>query len=674
MVVTQEKLDGILVLTADYPPVNALGHAVRAGLADGIAAAAADPDVSAVVIHCAGKTFFAGADIAEFGQPRLDPVLPAVCNAIEASPKPVVTAIHGTALGGGLEVALASHYRVAARSAKFGMPEVKLGLIPGSGGTQRLPRLVGLDVALRMVVLGEQLGAAAAAENGLIDRIVDDADLREAAIAFAREMADSRPLPRTGERSVAPGEALVARFKADNGRKLVGQAAPEAAIEAIVGATTLSLVEGQALERRLFLALENGEQSRALRYLFGAERQASRIDGIGEDVALRPVEHVGIIGAGTMGAGIAINFLLAGLRVSLLELDAAALDRGVASIGKTLDGSVAKGRLSADAAARAKALLSPSLRYEELGSCDLVIEAVFELMSVKKDVFGALDKVVRPDAILATNTSYLDIDEIAASVSHPERFLGMHFFSPANIMKLLEIVRGARTAPDVLKTAMQLGRRIGKTAVVAGNCYGFIGNRMLAQRRKQAIALLMEGATPEQIDRVHTGFGMPMGPFQMSDLAGVDIGWHRDPSRIETLQDAMCAASRFGQKAGKGYYDYDAERRRTPSPEALAIIEDFARKSGAERRAIGDDEIRERTLYVMVNEGARIIEEGIAQRASDIDVVWIHGYGWPRYRGGPMHWADQVGAATIVESLDRHGIETSSLLKRLARENGRFTS
>lgn len=674
MVVTQEKLDGILVLTADYPPVNALGHAVRAGLADGIAAAAADPDVSAVVILCAGKTFFAGADIAEFGKPRLDPVLPAVCDAIEASSKPVVAAIHGTALGGGLEVALAAHYRLVVRSAKFGMPEVKLGLIPGSGGTQRLPRLVGLDSALRMIVLGEQVGTAAAIEQGLVDRVVEDDNLRDAAIAFAREVADGRPLPRTGERSVAPDEALVARFKTDNGRKIAGQSAPAAAIDAIVGATTLSLVEGQALERRLFLALESGEQSRALRYLFGAERQASRIDGIGEDVATRPVEHVGIIGAGTMGTGIAINFLLAGFRVSLLELDAAALDRGVASIGKTLDGSVAKGRLSADAAARAKALLSPSLRYEELAGCDLVIEAVFELMSVKKDVFGALDKVVRPDAILATNTSYLDVDEIAASVSHPERFLGMHFFSPANIMKLLEIVRGARTAPDVLKTAMQLGRRIGKTAVVAGNCYGFIGNRMLAQRRKQAIALLMEGATPEQIDRVHTGFGMPMGPFQMSDLAGVDIGWHRDPARIETLQDAMCAAGRFGQKVGKGYYDYDADRRRTPSPEALAIIEEFARASGAERRAIGDDEIRERTLYVMVNEGARIIEEGIAQRASDIDVVWIHGYGWPRYRGGPMHWADQVGAAVIVESLKRHGIETSPLLERLAKENGRFTS
>lgn len=674
MVVTQEKLAGILVLTANYPPVNALGHAVRAGLAEGIAAAASDPEISAVVILCAGKTFFAGADIAEFGKPRLDPVLPALCDAIEASAKPVVAAIHGTALGGGLEVALAAHYRIAARSAKFGMPEVKLGLIPGSGGTQRLPRLVGLDVALRMIVLGDQPGAAVAADHGLIDRIVDDAELRDAAIAFAREVADRRPLPRTGERPVATDEALVARFKADNGRKIAGQAAPEAAIEAVLGAATLSMTDGQALERRLFLALENGEQSRALRYLFGAERQASRIDGIGDDVAVRPVEHVGIIGAGTMGTGIAINFLLAGLRVSLLELDAAALDRGVASIGKTLDGSVAKGRLSEDAAARAKALLSPSLRYEELAGCDLVIEAVFELMSVKKDVFGALDKVVRPDAILATNTSYLDVDEIAASVSHPERFLGMHFFSPANIMKLLEIVRGAQTAPEVLKTAMQLGRRIGKTAVVAGNCYGFIGNRMLAQRRKQAIALLMEGATPQQIDRVHTGFGMPMGPFQMSDLAGVDIGWHRDPARIETLQDAMCAAGRFGQKVGKGYYDYDAERRRTPSPEALAIIEEFARASGAERRAISDDEIRERTLYVMVNEGARIIEEGIAQRASDIDVVWIHGYGWPRYRGGPMHWADQLGAAVIVESLKRHGIETSPLLERLARENGRFTS
>lgn len=674
MVVTQEKLAGILVLTANYPPVNALGHAVRAGLAEGIAAAASDPEISAVVILCSGRTFFAGADIAEFGKPRLDPVLPALCDAIEASSKPVVAAIHGTALGGGLEVALAAHYRISARSAKFGMPEVKLGLIPGSGGTQRLPRLVGLDVAMRMIVLGDQSGAAVAADHGLIDRVVDDAELRDAAIAFAREVADCHPLPRTGERPVASDEALVARFKADNGRKIAGQAAPEAAIEAVLGAATLSMTDGQALERRLFLALENGEQSRALRYLFGAERQASRIDGIGDDVAVRPVEHVGIIGAGTMGTGIAINFLLAGLRVSLLELDAAALDRGVASIGKTLDGSVAKGRLSEDAAARAKALLSPSLRYEELAGCDLVIEAVFELMSVKKDVFGALDKVVRPDAILATNTSYLDVDEIAASVSHPERFLGMHFFSPANIMKLLEIVRGAQTAPEVLKTAMQLGRRIGKTAVVAGNCYGFIGNRMLAQRRKQAIALLMEGATPEQIDRVHTGFGMPMGPFQMSDLAGVDIGWHRDPSRIETLQDAMCAAGRFGQKVGKGYYDYDADRRRTPSPEALAIIEDFARKSGAERRAIGDDEIRERTLYVMVNEGARIIEEGIAQRASDIDVVWIHGYGWPRYRGGPMHWADQVGAGTIFESLQRHGLETSSLLARLARENARFTS
>ncbi|MEA2998643.1 MAG: 3-hydroxyacyl-CoA dehydrogenase [Sphingomonadales bacterium] len=643
----------VLVVTSNNPPVNALGHAVREGLVAAIEQADADEAVKAVVIVCQGQTFFAGADITEFGKPMQMPMLPQVVDRIEACTKPVVAAIHGTAFGGGLEVALASHYRVALPSAKLGVPEVKLGLLPGAGGTQRLPRVAGVPRALEMAATGNPISAKEAYEIGLVDRLIEG-DLEQHAVAYAEEVKDVRPIPRASERQdkiEGTDPAVFAEFRKANARKFRGFDAPEYNVRAIEAAVAKPYAEGVQDERRLFMELMSGTQARAQQYFFFAERKASKIDGLPEDTKPRDIQRVGVIGAGTMGGGISMNFLSAGIPVTIVEMQQEALDRGTGVMRKNYEASASKGRITAEQAQGAMGLLKPTLNLEELADCDLIIEAVFENMDVKKEVFGKLDRIAKKGAILASNTSYLNIDEIAASTSRPEDVLGLHFFSPANVMKLLEVVRGAKTAPDVLVTAMQLAKKIRKVAVVAGVCYGFIGNRMLMPRQVQANRLLLEGATPEQIDRVHVEFGMPMGPFQMADLAGVDIGWHRDPTRIENVRDALCAADRWGQKKGAGFYDYDEKRRPSPSPVVAKIIDEFRAKEGVEPRTISDQEIIERTLYTMVNEGAKILEEGMAQRASDIDVVWVYGYGWPVYRGGPMFWADTEGLGKIVDGL-----------------------
>jgi 3-hydroxyacyl-CoA dehydrogenase len=681
--ISTKKHGDILVVTSNNPPVNALGHAVREGLVKAIDEADADDGVKAVVIVCQGQTFFAGADITEFGKPMQMPMLPMVVDRIENCTKPVVAAIHGTAFGGGLEVALASHYRVALPSAKLGVPEVKLGLLPGAGGTQRLPRVAGVGKALEMAATGNPIGAKQACEIGLVDRLIEG-DLEQHAVAFAEEVKDVRPIPKTSEREDKLAEArgnpaVFDEFRKTNARKFRGFDAPEANIKAIEAAVAKPYAEGVQEERRLFMELMSGTQARAQQYFFFAERKAAKIEGLPEDTKPREIRKVGVIGAGTMGGGISMNFLSAGIPVKIVEMAEEALNRGTGVMRGNYEASAAKGRITTDQVEQAMALLTPTLSLDDLADCDLIIEAVFENMDVKKEVFGKLDGIAKPGAILASNTSYLNIDEIAASTTRPQDVLGLHFFSPANVMKLLEVVRGAKTAPDVLVTAMQLAKKIRKVAVVAGVCYGFIGNRMLMPRQIQANRLLLEGATPEQVDRVHVEFGMPMGPFQMADLAGVDIGWHRDPNRIENIRDKLCAMDRWGQKKGAGFYDYDEKRRPSPSPVVAEIIEEFRAKEGVEKREISDQEIVERTLYTMVNEGAKILEEGMAQRASDIDVVWVYGYGWPVYRGGPMFWADTEGTAKIVEGLERQqerlgeDFSLSDLLVRKAEAGEKFT-
>ena len=679
--ISTQRHGDVLIVLSNNPPVNALGAAVRQGLVAAIEQAEADDAVKAVVIACEGQTFFAGADITEFGKPPVMPWLPEVVDRIEACTKPVIAAIHGTALGGGLEVALGCHYRVAVPTAKLGTPEVKLGLLPGAGGTQRLPRVAGVRKALEMCATGNPIGAKDAFDCGLVDRIIED-DLIPHAVGYAEEVRDVRPLPKSSERQYKINEcdpAVFEEFRKENARKFRGFEAPEANIRAVKVACEKPYEEGVIEERKLFMELMSGTQSRAQQYFFFAERKAAKIEGLPEDTHPRPIRQVGVIGAGTMGGGISMNFLSAGIPVTIVEMGQEALDRGTATMRKNYEASAAKGKLTQEQVSKAMGALTPTLDFSALADCDLIIEAVYENMDVKKDVFGRLDKIARPGAILASNTSYLNIDEIAASISRPGDVVGMHFFSPANVMKLLEVVRGAKTAPDVLVTVMGLAKKIRKVAVVAGVCHGFIGNRMLMPRQVEATKLLLEGASPEQIDKVHVEFGMPMGPFQMADLAGVDIGWHRDPSRIENIRDSLCAIDRWGQKKGAGFYDYDEKRRPTPSPVVQKIIEDFAEKQGVERRQISDEEIVERTLYTMVNEGAKILEEGMAQRASDIDVVWVYGYGWPVYRGGPMFWADTEGLDKIVEGLKRQearmgsDFSFSKLLLDKAERGEKFT-
>lgn len=675
---------GIAVLTIDSPPVNALSANVRAGILAGVQQAVADDAVKAVVLICAGKTFIAGADITEFGKPPAGPSLPEVQAAIEDAPKPVIAAIHGTALGGGLEVALVCHYRVAARSAKCGLPEVNLGLLPGAGGTQRLPRIVGVQKALEMVTSGTHVPAPAAAEMGLVDLLADDASLRADAIAFARQVvAEGRPLRKVRDLddkiAAARGKPeIFAEFRRANARRFRGFDAPEYNIRCIEAAVELPFDEGLQRERAMFVELLNGAQSAAQRYYFFASRQVWQLPDIGADTPLLPVKQVGIIGAGTMGGGIAMNFLNAGYPVTIVETSQQALDRGVRTIRTNYENTAKKGRITATDIERRMALLTPTLEMEKLADADLVIEAVFENMDVKKDVFGRLDRIAKPGAILATNTSALDVDEIAAATSRPEAVIGLHFFSPANVMKLLEVVRGAKTAKPVIRTSMELARKIGKIAALVGVCPGFVGNRMLAQRQREAQKLVLEGALPWNVDRVLYDFGFPMGPFAMSDLAGLDLGWVREKSSSSTLREILCEMDRRGQKTGAGYYDYDEKRNARPSPVVEQVIRDFAAKQGRTSRVVSEQEILERCIYPMINEGAKILEEGKAIRASDIDVIWVNGYGWPVYRGGPMFYADTIGLDKVLETLRRYeesfgaDFKPARLLEELVAQGRKF--
>ncbi len=675
----------IAVITIDSPPVNALSAQVRAGVAEAMRQAIADDAAKAVVLICAGRTFCAGADITEFGKPPIEPRLSAVQDVIEGSPKPAIAAIHGTALGGGLELALACHYRVAVPSAKCGLPEVKLGILPGAGGTQRLPRVVGVPRALEMITSGEHVGAVEAAAMGLLDALVDEGALREGALAFAREiLAEGAPLKKVRDLSEKIDEArgkpeIFESFRKVNSRKFRGFEAPEACIRAVAAAVEKPFDEGIAYERELFETLVAGEQSAAQRYAFFAERQAARIPDVPADTPTRAIREVGVIGAGTMGGGISMNFLNAGIPVTIVETKQEALDRGLATIRRNYESSVKRGRMSATELEARMGLLRPSLSLDDLADCDLVIEAVFELMEIKKEVFGKLDAICKPGAILATNTSYLDVNEIASATKRPQDVIGLHFFSPANIMRLLEVVRGDATAKDVIATAMKLGKTIGKVAVLVGVAHGFVGNRMLAQRQREANALIMEGAMPWDVDRVLYEFGLPMGPFAMSDLAGLDLGWTRANSTGATAKERLCEIDRRGQKTGAGFYDYDENRKAKPSKITEEIILDLSQRKGITRRSIDDQEILERCIYPMINEGAKILEEGKAIRASDIDVVWLNGYGWPIYRGGPMFYADSIGLKKVVDALRRyeaaHGddFQPSALLVKLAEEGGRIS-
>lgn len=677
--VSRLEIDGdVALVIINSPPVNALSATVRQGIAAGLERALADPGVAAVILMCGGRTFFAGADITEFGKPPVAPGIRDLQAMIEGAAKPVIAAIHGTALGGGLEVALAAHYRVATHTAKCGLPEVNLGLLPGAGGTQRLPRLVGVEAALEMVTSGQHIPALKAQQLGLLDALTPVDDLRIGALVFARMVvAENKPLPlvRNMDGKIAACREkpeIFAAFRKANERKFRGFQAPEYNIRCIEAAVNLPFDEGIREERRLFEELLAGPQSAAQRYAFFAERQVAKVPDIGADIAPRSVAKVGVIGAGTMGGGIAMAFLNAGLPVTLVEMKEEALAHGTGVIRRNYEATAAKGKLTTADVEKRMGLLTGSLSLSDLADCDLVIEAVFEQMDIKREVFAKLDAVAKPGAILATNTSYLDIDAIAGVTGRPQDVVGLHFFSPAHVMRLLEIVRGEATAKDVVATAMAIARKIGKTGVVVGNCFGFVGNRMLAQRSREADKLVLEGALPWDVDRVIHDFGFPMGPFQMRDLAGMDIGWDRARSSSSTVREILNEMGRLGQKAGAGYYDYDEKRNGTPSPLAEKVILDFAAAKGHRRRAVSDQEILERCLYSMVNEGAKILEEGKAARASDIDTIWVTGYGWPVYRGGPMFWAAQQGLPHVLERIRAlhaaHGddFRPAPLLERLA--------
>ena len=647
----------IAVVTINSPPVNALSADVRNGLRDGIAKAAADPEVKAIVVICAGRTFIAGADIAEFGKPPKGATLPELQGVLEGGPKPIIAAIHGTALGGGFEMALMCHYRVAVPSAKFGLPEIKLGLIPGAGGTQRLPRLTGVEKALDIILSGAPFSAQEALQWGVVDALVEEGQLREGALGFARKVIDTHLLPRkirdlNEKIEAARGHPeIFEKVRRDYAKKFRGFEAWQSALRAVQVAVDLPFDEGMKLERQAFLDLIPTEQSRAQRYVFFAERKVWKIADVPEDTPVLPIRKVGVIGAGTMGGGISMNFLNAGIPVTIVEAAQDALERGVATIRRNYDNTAKKGRMTAADVETRMRLLSPGLDLGVLSDCDLVIEAVYEDMVIKQDVFRKLDRIAKTDAILASNTSYLNIDEIAGVTGRPESVLGMHFFSPANVMRLLEVVRGAKTAKPMIATAMQLARKIGKIGVLVGVCHGFVGNRMLHQRQREAQKLILEGAMPWNVDRVIYDFGLPMGPFAMSDLAGLDIGWSKATSKSSTIREILCEMDRRGQKTGAGYYDYDEARHAKPSALVEKIILDFAAEQGIKRRPIADDEILARCIYPMINEGAKILEEGKAQRASDIDVVWINGYGWPVYRGGPMFYADLIGPEKVLTRL-----------------------
>src|SRR5712671_7824246 len=672
----------IAVVTVDNPPVNALKHEVRAGLVEGLRQARDDDALEAVVIACAGRTFFAGADITEFSKPPQAPGLHDVIATIEAMPKPVVAELHGTALGGGFEVALACHFRVAVAGARVGLPEVKLGLLPGAGGTQRLPRLIGPEKALKMIVTGDPIEAREALADGVVDEIVAG-DLTAGAIAFARRVvAEGRPLRLVRDRE----DKLVAEGFADAAetltRRLRGRDAPAACVEAVRNAITLPFEEGLKREGELFRKLVTGDQSKAQRHIFFAEREAARVPGIPEGTKRRPITSGAVIGAGTMGGGIALCFANAGIPVTIVETGRDLLQRGLDRVAANYGTTVSRGGLGADEMERRMGLITGVTELEAGAAADVVIEAVFEEMGVKKQVFSDLDRLAKPNALLATNTSTLDVDEIARGTKRPQDVLGTHFFSPANVMRLLEIVRGAATAPDALATAVTLGRRIGKVPVTVGVCYGFVGNRMLARRSVETERLLLEGALPQEVDTAVAAFGFPMGPFAMADMAGLDVGWRIRKGRGERneIEDALCEAGHYGQKTGKGYFRYDAgSRTPLPDPEVEKIILETSSRLGVNRRPFGAEEIVERMIFPMINEGARILDEGIATRPGDIDVIWVYGYGWPVWRGGPMYYADRLGLGHIRDRLtfyaDRsrdESLRPAPLLARLAAEGRGF--
>ncbi len=682
--VRQATQDGVRILTIANPPVNALSAAVRAGLESAVVTAQADPTVRAIVIAAEGRVFVAGADISEFGKPPQPPALPDLLRTIEDSAKPVVAAVNGLALGGGLELALASHARILSPAAKLGLPEIKLGLIPGAGGTQRLPRLAGPVAAFGMMLDGEPITAETALGLGIADAIAPG-DLIAAACAKALELAESGTLSKSSTYAAKLTEAAQAEFETkakDALRKSPDMPNVAALVDAVRAAFDLPFADAIAVERARFKALIDDPRSKALRYAFFAEREAAKVPGIDKTTPRRPIASAAVIGAGTMGGGIAMCFANAGIPVTLIETEAAALERGLERVRGIYASSVKRGSLSEAVAAERMGRISGAVGLEHTASADIIVEAAFEDMKVKAEIFGTLDRVAKPGAILATNTSYLDVDAIAATTTRPQDVIGLHFFSPANVMRLLEVVRPAGTSADVVATSVDLGRTLNKLPVTVGVCFGFVGNRMLARRSAAGERLLLDGALPHEVDAAVTGFGFRMGPFAMADLAGLDIGWRtrKATGGKAPIADALCEQERFGQKSGRGFYLYpEGARTGTRDPEVEALIAETSARAGITRRSFTAEEIVARLMYPMVNEGARILEEKIAARASDIDVIWLNGYNWPAWRGGPMRWADDVGLATVVEGLRAFAaatgdatLEPAHLLLQLAETGGSF--
>ena len=675
-----EVKDNIAILTLNSPPVNALSAPVREGLDKGIRQAIKDSRVDAIILICTGRTFIAGADISEFGKEPKGPSLFEVQDELENSPKPIIAAIHGTALGGGLEVALTCHYRIAVPSAKCGLPEVSLGLLPGAGGTQRLPRLVGVEQALKMVTSGIHLSADKCLKSGLIDKLANEGQLMDDSILFAKEiLSENKPLRKVRDinekvEAARGNEELFSDFRKSIARKTRGFLSPEYNIQCIEAAVNQSFNEGIKIEKGLFLKLITGSQSAAQRYFFFSQRQVAKIPDIPKETEKKEIKEIGIIGAGTMGGGIAMNFANAGLPVTIIEQSQERLDKGIGIIRKNYENTASKGRITIQDVEHRMSLISGDVSMEALSNKDMIIEAVFENMELKKEIFSKLNTIAKQGAILATNTSGLDINEIASTTNRPESVIGLHFFSPANVMKLLEVVRGEKTSKEVIATSMAMAKSIGKVAALVGVCPGFVGNRILAQRQREANKLILEGALPWDIDNALFDFGFPMGPFAMSDLAGLDIGWNKETSRGETIREKLCEGGRFGQKSGKGFYTYDENRNKSPDPEVEDLIKTFAQEKQIKTRSIEKEEILQRCLYPMINEGFKILEEGMAIRASDIDIVWINGYGWPVYEGGPMFYGNQIGFGKILDWLkkmeEEHGDDftPSPYLEKVVKE------
>ncbi len=649
--VTLNQTQNIAIITVDNPPVNALSHSVRQGIVDCLQQALDDPSIEGIVLACAGKTFIAGADISEFGKTPLEPHLPDVLNKLQNSNKLIVAALHGTVLGGGFETALSCHYRVAKAGTKVGLPEVNLGLIPGAGGTQLLPRIAGVNLALEMASSGKHKTVESVAEQSVIDLIVDSEDLSEAAINFALEkLADGQPLPDITSRTADVGDVNFDSWRQTLSKRAKGQNAPQRVVDSIENATKLSFSEGLKKEREMFVACRDSSQSSAMRHAFFAEKKASKLEGISSDIKPSSINSVAVIGAGTMGQGIAICFADAGIKVTLLELAEANLQKGLSAIQKNYQKLVAKGRLSEAQAATRFENIRGTCSYQDLADIDLVVEAAFENMEVKKSIFTELDNVCKPSAILATNTSYLDIEQIAAVTGRKEQIVGMHFFSPANIMKLLEVVKTSDTSHQTLVTVMNLGKQIKKISVLVGICYGFAGNRMYASYGREANRLLLEGATPEQVDNAMTKWGMAMGPFAVNDMSGIDIAYKARQERTDLPDDpsyfkpanAMVEHGRLGRKTGAGFYRYDDNGKKFHDDEAVKIIRHEADKLGISSREIGEAEIQQRLVQALIDEGNQILEEGIASKASDLDTIWLNGYGFPRFRGGPMFYSKQI--------------------------------